>query len=115
MEASLFRVSGLRTLADQIFRDGDECLKGILDNQCKEPSQEMIVLTSAYPQIQPCWFGEASFLVLVCVRVRVLEGFTLRCPPTDQHGSARTPVERLLSSWKGGLCTSMFVGGRATF
>ena len=34
-------------------------------------------------------------------------------PPT-KHGSAQTRAQRLLSSWKGGLCTSMLVGGRVT-
>ena len=31
------------------------------------------------------------------------------------HGSAQTPVERLLSSWKGPVCTSMLVGGRVIY
>ena len=30
-------------------------------------------------------------------------------------GSAQTPVERLLSSWKGPSCTSTLIGGRVCF
>ena len=33
-------------------------------------------------------------------------------PPSQHGGSAQTPVERLLASWKGFFGTSMSVGGR---
>ena len=33
-------------------------------------------------------------------------------PPAIPWISAQTPVERLLSSWKGPFCTSILVGGR---
>ena len=46
-------------------------------------------------------------------RPATVQGPLLSCRtlPSSQHGSARTPVERLLSSWKETFCTSMLVGG----
>ena len=40
-------------------------------------------------------------------------GCSLRLRAFDPwpHGSAQTPIERPLSSWKRGLCASMFAGG----